>query len=86
MLYSYKFMTTYRSVQRNTVANHDLFAFLGPAPFSSTGSMVRTGLATSLLTAAAGFGIPEACACGCDGRGGGSVVGNGGVGSCLLAS
>jgi hypothetical protein len=79
-------MMTYRSVQRNTVANRDFFAFLGPAPFSATGPVVGTGLATSLLTAAPGFGIPEACACGCGGRGGGLVVGNGGVGSCLLAS
>jgi hypothetical protein len=86
MLYSYKFTTTYRSVQRNTMANQDFFAFSGLAPFSTTGSVVETGLAMSLLIAAANFGIPEACACGCGGRGGGSVVGNGGVSSFLLAS
>jgi hypothetical protein len=68
------------------VANRDFFAFSGPAPFSATGPVVGTGLATSLLAAAVGFGIPEACACGCGGRGGGSVVGNDGVDSCLLAS
>jgi hypothetical protein len=67
MLYSYKFTMTYRSVQRNTVANRDFFAFSGPAPFSATGPVIGTGLATSLLTAAVGFGIPEACACGCGG-------------------
>jgi hypothetical protein len=61
---------TYMSVQQNTVANRDFFAFSGPAPFSATGPVVRTVLATSLLTVAAGFGIPEACACGCGGRGG----------------
>jgi hypothetical protein len=77
---------TYMSVQQNTVANRDFFAFSGPAPFSATGPVVRTVLATSLLTVAAGFGIPEACACGCGGRGGGLVVGNDGAGSCLLAS
>jgi hypothetical protein len=73
-------------VQRNTVANRDFFTFSGPAPFSATGLVVRTGLATSLLTAVAGFWILEGCACGCGGRGVGSVVGNDGVGSCLLAS
>jgi hypothetical protein len=62
MLYSYKFMTTYRSVQRNTVANQDFFAFSGPAPFSAIGLVIEIGLATSLLTAAAGFGIPKASA------------------------
>jgi hypothetical protein len=67
MLYSYKFTMTYRSVQQNTVANRDFFAFLGPVPFSTTSPVVRTGLATSLLTTAAGFGIPEACVCGCGG-------------------
>jgi hypothetical protein len=77
---------TYMSIQWNTVANQDFFSFSGLAPFSATGPVVGTGLATSLLTVAIGFGIPEACACGCGGRGGGPVVGNGGVGSCLLAS
>jgi hypothetical protein len=77
---------TYWFVQRNTVANRDFFTFSGPAPFSATRLVVGTGLAMSLLTVAAGFGIPEVCACGCGGRGVGSVVGNGGVGSCLLAS
>jgi hypothetical protein len=77
---------TDRSVQRNTVANRDFFAFSGPTPFFATGPVVGTSLATSLLTAVAGFGILEVCACGCGGRCGGSVVGNGGVGSCLLAS
>jgi hypothetical protein len=86
MLYSYKFTMTYKSVQWNTVANRDFFAFSGPAPFSATGPVVGTGLATSLLIAAAGFGIPKACAYGCGGRGGGSVVVNGGVSSWLLAS
>jgi hypothetical protein len=38
MLYSYKFMMTYRSVQWNTVANRDFFAFSGLAPFSAAGS------------------------------------------------
>jgi hypothetical protein len=56
------------------------------ASFSAIGPVVGTSLATSFLTAAAGFGVPEACACGCGGQGGGSIVGNGGVGSCLLAS
>jgi hypothetical protein len=68
------------------VTNRDFFAFSGPAPFSTTGLVVGTSLATSLLTAAVGFGIPEARASGFSGRVGGSVVGNGGVGSCLLAS
>jgi hypothetical protein len=68
------------------VANQDFFVFSGPAPFSATSLVVGTSLATSLLIAAAGFGIPEACAYGCSGQGGGSVVANGGVGSCLLAS
>jgi hypothetical protein len=77
---------TYRFVQQNTVANQDFFTFSGQASFSAIGPVVRTGLATSLLTLAAGFGIPEACACGCGGRSVGAVVGNGGVGSCLLAS
>jgi hypothetical protein len=77
---------TYRFVQLNMVANRNFFTFSGPAPFSATRLVVRTSLATSLLTAVASFGIPEDCACGCGGRGVGSVVGNGGVGSCLLAS
>jgi hypothetical protein len=68
---------TYRFVQRNTVANRDFFTFSGPTPFSATGSVVGTGLTTSLLTTAVGFGIPKACACGCGGRGVGTVVGNG---------
>jgi hypothetical protein len=58
---------TYRFVQWNTVANRDFFAFSGMAPFSATGLVVGTGLATSLLTVAVGFGIPEHCACGCGG-------------------
>jgi hypothetical protein len=49
---------TYKSVQWNTVANQDFFAFSGPAPFSTTGPVVRTGLAMSLLIVAVGFGIP----------------------------
>jgi hypothetical protein len=77
---------TYRFVQRNTVMNRDFFTFLGPAPFSATRPVVGIGLATSLLTAVAGFEIPEACAYGCGGRGVGSVVGNNGVASCLQAS
>jgi hypothetical protein len=67
------------------VANWDFFTFSGPAPFSATGPVVGTGLAMSPLTVAAGFGISEGCACGCSGRGVGLVVGNGGVGSYLLA-
>jgi hypothetical protein len=67
MLYSYKFMMTYRSVAWKTVANRDFFIFSGPAPFSTTALVVGTGLATSLLTVAVGFGIPEAYACGCGG-------------------
>jgi hypothetical protein len=55
---------TYRFVQWNTVANRDFFTFSGMAPFSATGLVVGTGLATSLLTVAAGFGIPEHYACG----------------------
>jgi hypothetical protein len=58
---------TYRFVQRNTVANPDFFVFSGPAPFSVTEPVFGTGLVTSLLTAAAGFGILEDCACGCGG-------------------
>jgi hypothetical protein len=77
---------TYRSVARKMVATRDFFVFSGLAPFSTTALVVGTGLAMLLLTAAAGFGIPVACTCGCGGRGGGSVVCNGGVGSCLLAS
>jgi hypothetical protein len=86
MLYSHKFSTTYRSIAQKTVANRDFFVFSGPAPFSATAPVVGTSLAMSLLTVAAGFGIPKACTYGCDGRGGGSVVCNGGVSSCLLAS
>jgi hypothetical protein len=58
---------TYRFVQWNTMANRDFFTFSGPAPFSATKLVVGTGLATSLLTAVVGFGIPEACAYGCGG-------------------
>jgi hypothetical protein len=58
---------TYMFVQRNTVANRDFFTFSGPAPFSATELVVGTGLVTSLLIAAASFGIPEACAYGCGG-------------------
>jgi hypothetical protein len=42
------------------VANQDFFSFSGLAPFSAPGLVVGTGFATSLLTAAAGFRIPEA--------------------------
>jgi hypothetical protein len=86
MLYLNEFSMTYRSVAWKTMANQDFFVFLGPVPFSATALVVRTGLAMLLLTAAAGFGIPAACTYGCGGRGGGSVVCNGGVSSCLLAS
>jgi hypothetical protein len=77
---------TYRSVAWKTVANQDFFVFSGPTPFSATAPVVRTGLATSFLTAATGFGISAACTYGCGRQGGGSVVCNDGVSSCLLAS
>jgi hypothetical protein len=77
---------TYRSVARKTVANRDLFVFSSLAPFSATALVVGTDLATTLLTTAAGFLIPAACTYGCGGRGGGSVVCNSGINSCLLAS
>jgi hypothetical protein len=59
---------------------------LGPETLLCYYSGGQDCLAMSLLTATAGFGIPEACTCGCGGRGGGSVIYNGGVSSCLLAS
>jgi hypothetical protein len=76
----------YRSVARKTMENRDFFVFSGPAPFSASAPVVGTYLTTSLLTAVAGLGTSVSYTCGCGGRGGGSVVCNGGVSSCLLAS
>jgi hypothetical protein len=67
MSYLREFLMTYRSVARKTVANQDFFVFLGPTPFFATALVGGTGLATSLLTTAAGFGISATYTCGCGG-------------------